>query len=312
MTTMPSWVTDAIPIPHDHHILHGNRDAILSIVVRGGHFGELGRDPFVFNFHHGIHLIIGDRGTGKSTIINLVSAVTPSGASLASSFVSRVFYALGSDSLSLAEAIPTVYAILREYRATSIAFLLRSEELILVFIVERPDVVGLFSLVEREWVPKNLDKTRAPRISVFRQGDIFRIADEGDNTILHGLFDLMDPEINHTRQRLIGRANALNTKMRETPTSTVLDDPRPLLRVRDRYFRLLRRLEQAGPYELRELARSVKDTLHGLSQSLSKVPVDFRNALLDYPDEFIFWPIRKPLDALLDAILASSSERRTR
>ena len=51
-------------------------NTILAIGIEGGYFAELARSTFFFEFKKGVHFLIGERGTGKSTLLNAAAAYT--------------------------------------------------------------------------------------------------------------------------------------------------------------------------------------------------------------------------------------------
>lgn len=164
---------------------------ILGFVTKGGFLrGSIARSPYVVKINNGINIIIGDRGTGKSTTLSLLSLLTGEVVSDSSSFVNSIINLLKNKKENEQEKIRRISNTLKHYGVSEYCCFFSVNDQILCFYANVNFGWDLLIRKSNEWYRSTLSISSIDlKIQIFRQGEVFRIADDEESLAFNNLLD---------------------------------------------------------------------------------------------------------------------------
>jgi signal transduction histidine kinase len=208
---------------------------------------------------------------------------------------------------SISESIAGATALLKEYAVSATALYYRKNNKFLLLYFDNRGGYMSCEFVKSSLKQITLSLDLLPDCQIFRQGDIFRIAEEGDQSALHDLLDSLDTNLQSQRRQVVRILDGINKNhFSDYAPAKFLDDIRPTLRRLDTYSRIIHRVQVASTYdELRRVARDVGRLLRRLTVSDALEEHDIRAWLENFLDELTFLPIQTEAERLCDEILST-------
>ena len=193
---------------------------ILGIVCSGGFLrGQNSADdePFILPFQMGINVFIGDRGSGKSTALSMLTLLSDSTSERTDVLVKAVLDLLQGKQDAESNWSRRIWNTLRQYGVKTYACYFRKAEKVYVFHVDT--VREGYDILHREngdWLSLNENlNTIFPKMQVLRQGDVFRIADDDEQLVLNNILDGLYPNLYEQRKKLAHQLSNLANQYKE-------------------------------------------------------------------------------------------------
>ncbi len=182
-----------------------NKESILGIVCGGGFLEGVDESEFVISFNSGTNFIIGERGSGKSTILNLLGVISDS---------------VGVESRGLVQKLLKILSLEAEEKDDELSRLIqRSLEkmrfyginiyvcyytvmgiVFCLYIDTSKGCYELLTLERNQWIPLDNEMFKRPSILFLEQGEVFRIAEEPEkSTYLNNIMDAIYPDLYQIR-----------------------------------------------------------------------------------------------------------------
>lgn len=280
-------------------------DAIYGVGIQGGHFGALRQSLFTFSLNEGVHFLIGDRGSGKSTILNAAAATVGITGHQTAHFLSNLIGNTEESHSTPEAALSGATSFLRHYSADALALVYARNGTPYCLFVSRREGHGLFTLTDNRLRSTPLTTENLPDCQIFRQGDIFRIADQEDQNALHSLLDSFNQTLARLRLSVHRRINNVASQFSAKSSRLYIDDMSTIHTTMNHYFRLLDSISHAGPQGLIGVANDMLDELRRMQTTV--LGHDGLSASLDgFVGELIFVPIEVEIDRLCSRACSSS------
>ena len=186
---------------------------LVALACQGGFLVGRDRPPFVVGFDKGINVIIGDRGSGKSTVLSLLGAVSDSVGEETQILVRQLLNILHPETETSenekANLNRRIFRTLRQYSIDEYGiFLAINGDLYCYYINKKQRGYSLLKYFERTWQFQPLQNIylQVPLLSL-SQGEVIRIAeDRGQNFYINNLLDAIYPDLFEKRTQLFKSA----------------------------------------------------------------------------------------------------------
>jgi signal transduction histidine kinase/energy-coupling factor transporter ATP-binding protein EcfA2 len=182
---------------------------ILGIACAGGYLRGNDDDVFTLVLSRGVNILIGPRGSGKSTILSHLGIMADSMTAKTSVLMEAVVTALSSEKKDLPPVSRRIREIMKSYDTQVLALYCASSGKIYCVLVDLPrSVYGVLEHKKGEqgdsrWIPvEQAIETVVPSILFFKQGEVVRIADADKPHYLNNILDIIYPHIQQQRTEL--------------------------------------------------------------------------------------------------------------
>jgi signal transduction histidine kinase len=180
---------------------------ILGIVCSGGFLrgqNSSNDEPFILPLQNGINVFIGDRGSGKSTALSMLSLLSDSASERTDVLVKAVLDLLQGKQDIASNWSRRIWSNLRQYGVNTYACYFHKAGEVYVFYVDTyREGYDLFYRQECNWLSFNENSDAIlPKMQILRQGDIFRIADDDEKLVFNNILDGLYPSLYEQRKKL--------------------------------------------------------------------------------------------------------------
>lgn len=190
-------------------------DCLLGLVCDGGFLEGPGHSSFALKLEPAGNIFIGDRGSGKSTILNLLSLLATSVSEETNVLVAKLTNLLKTEQETIADVSRRVRKVLGEYEVHSLGCFFTTEGRIRCYYVDLRD--NLFDIVERRdnhWRSvTDAHNEIGPPMLVLQQGEVTSIADRRHKFYLSNILDSLYPSLYERRTKLARNVKKLATQI---------------------------------------------------------------------------------------------------
>jgi len=199
------------------------KNIFLALVCAGGFLEGEQEQEFILTLTTGINLIIGERGSGKSTILNLLSMQANSVEHETKALVEKIFKILNPETNNeldeITLLIKKVITTMRNYGVEKVTiFYIHNSSIHCFFIDNEENNYEILRKNEQNiWISVDSQNYIQPSILFFPQGEIFRIAEEDEESYyLNSIMDSIFPELYVKRVNLTTTARKIVTQFENT------------------------------------------------------------------------------------------------
>lgn len=182
---------------------------ILGIACAGGYLRGNDDDVFTLVLGRGVNILIGPRGSGKSTILSHLGIMADSMTAKTSVLIEAVVAALSGEKKDLPPVSRRIREIMKSYDTQILALYCASSGKVYCVLVDLPrSVYGVLEHKKGEqggsrWIPvEQAIETVVPSILFFKQGEVVRIADADKPHYLNNILDTIYPHLQQQRTEL--------------------------------------------------------------------------------------------------------------
>jgi hypothetical protein len=179
-------------------------NGMLGFAVAGGFLAGSSEREFVYANAPGLNMVIGDRGSGKSTVLKWFASLSGCmpharhGDLIASVLSSPVL-----DARELSERLEAVGTEMTDRGVEHLVWIYKHGASILALGVVPNNGYCLLERADSGWIESSIEvEPSLPKIRLLRQGDVFRIADVADRYAFNRIFDGLNAELAEARQQL--------------------------------------------------------------------------------------------------------------
>ncbi len=182
---------------------------LVALACEGGFLAGRDRPAFVLTFDKGLNVIIGDRGSGKSTVLSLLGAVSDSVGEETQILVKHLLSILHpeteSDENEKASLNRRIYQTLRHYSINEYGIFFSKNGRMYCYYVNRKE--KRYSMLEKSkngWQYETQERAfmQIPLL-FFSQGEVIRIAEDREqNSYLNNILDAIYPDLFQKRTAL--------------------------------------------------------------------------------------------------------------
>ena len=185
---------------------------LLGCALQGGFFTSPDDHPLIVRFDRGLNIFIGDRGTGKSTLLNTAGILSESLNEATHTLFNKLIDILSNhpdddDSVNLRR----MFTIIDRYGITRLVnFIVHRREILCCFFDSSTREAGFFVRHGNGWEPlRKISRDQLPEFRFLGQGEINRISDENNVVYLNRIIDALDPELASERLAFQKKLKAL-------------------------------------------------------------------------------------------------------
>ena len=194
-------------------------DCIVGLICKGGFLkGSSSSETFVLPFSNGINILIGDRGSGKSTALSMAGLLSFSTSEISDALVTNLLQLLKNEKPKATDFIRHIRKTLRAYNIQEYAcFYYRSDVLHCVYLNIPRNVYSILLRTESEWDFLNENKTINPLpMQILSQGEVVRISEKKDPYYLNHILDALVPDLFEVRKKMVKAVKSLSSQNRNT------------------------------------------------------------------------------------------------
>lgn len=189
---------------------------LVALACDGGFLAGRDKPAFVVGFDKGINVIIGDRGSGKSTVLSLLGAVSDSVGEETQVLVRQLLNILHPDNKNSenekANFNRRIFKMLRHYSIEEYGIFFSIDGFLYCYYINKKlRTYSLLNYFKNSWQFEPLQNIylQIPLLSL-SQGEVIRIAeDRGQNYYLNNLLDAIYPDLFEKRTKLFQSAQSL-------------------------------------------------------------------------------------------------------
>ena len=186
-------------------------DCLLGLVCKGGFLeGEIEQAEFMVKLDLNINIFIGDRGTGKSTILSLLGLMTESVSEETDALVTQLVDVLSptekniSSKSQIASFSRTTRKLLHRYSIQQYAiFFTHNREFFCYYVDINKGEFDIFEYQDRNWNAVKANRLIRPSILLLQQGEVLRIAEDRNQFYLNNILDALYPDLHHKRTKFV-------------------------------------------------------------------------------------------------------------
>lgn len=178
--------------------ISAHTNSLFGVVCSGGFLGgNENRSDFIFSLDPSINILIGDRGSGKSTALNLLGLVADSISEETDVLVTKLLNLFRRKPEIIANLSRRVRRGLRQYGIQRYASFFTQASIHYCYYVDYQEKA--FDVLEKTqagWVSAELsDEIPRPSIHLLKQGEVIRIAEEKNEFYIHNILDGLFPAL---------------------------------------------------------------------------------------------------------------------
>src|ERR1051325_3163509 len=178
-----------------------NKDYLLGIVFTGGFLGGTDGSEFILSLETGINILIGDRGAGKSTVLNLLGVISGSISEETNILINKLLQLLKNNPKEV-EVTRQVRRVLKQYGIEKYAcYYIKDKKLFCYYVNIAETAYEILERGDGTWQP--LEAVRdiiRPRMQALLQGEVIRIAEEKEKYYLNNILDSLCPDLYGKRE----------------------------------------------------------------------------------------------------------------
>ena len=227
----------------------GESSSFLGIACTGGFLH--GKDcsnnePFIISLQKGINIFIGERGSGKSTTLSMLTLLSDSTSERAYTLINIILILFQEKKIDENRWIRNIWGVLKKYSIEKYAcYFCRNSNLFSFFVNTETQEYDLLIREQDQWCSFTGEFYEIlPKMQVFRQGEVFRIADDKQQYVLNNIMDELYPDIFKQREKLVKQYIPLAQKYEKLSVSILEIDGQFVDNFLNKYSNELRRLEE--------------------------------------------------------------------
>ena len=187
---------------------------ILGLMTEGGFLKLPHSHDFKITIKNGTNVFIGNRGSGKSTILQLFSLVSGSISEEATSFINIILNQLNQNDNNEKELYRKIKKtlILYNIKRYSMFFIFKGK--IYCFYMDTENLIyDLFQHIYNRWISISKKKSIfevIPSMQIFHQSEIVKIAEDNENFYLNNILDLLYEDLLNQRKKFANKIKKLS------------------------------------------------------------------------------------------------------
>ncbi len=180
------------------------RDCIIGIVTRGGFLAGQDTEEFILPLSPGINVLIGDRGSGKSTALNMCGCLSRSTTQAASALVTALLAAFKLGNVDPAALGRELRDRVRHYSVeTYVCYYRVAKKTRAVFVDLPRERFATATFNGTDWNFQNTDPFSSPLpIQVIAQGEVHRISEPDNEFYISNILDAIYPALHDARKKV--------------------------------------------------------------------------------------------------------------
>jgi signal transduction histidine kinase len=283
------------------------QDCLLGLVCTGGFLKGTRESDFAIRLDPAVNILIGDRGSGKSTVLDLLGLLADSVSEETGILVTTLLNLFKATPDEITDVSRRVRRLLRQYSVRRFACFFTSEQAICCYYVDLGE--GIFDLLQRQnqrWKSVGeIGSVTVPSMLVLQQGEVIRIAEERNRFYLNNILDALYPDLYSRRTQFARDIKQLATQFEHYEQTHVTFNPR-------RVYQFLedRSLELRGVWndidrgylsdENIQVIRGYVDWYYMIDRS--KLPTSIFELLQDDEDAFLYLYVGRIIGFLSQSI----------
>ncbi len=187
---------------------------ILGLMTEGGFLKLPNSHDFNITIKNGTNVFIGNRGSGKSTILQLFSLVSGSISEEATSFVNIILNQLNQNYNNEKELYRKIKKTLIYYNIKKYSMFFIFQGKIYCFYIDTENLIyDLFQHIYGQWISISKQKSIfevIPSMQIFHQSEIVKIAEDNENFYLNNILDLLYEDLLNQRKEFVNKIKKLS------------------------------------------------------------------------------------------------------
>lgn len=184
-----------------------SKDGLIGVVSSGGFLANSNETIFALKLTPGINVLIGDRGSGKSTALSLIGLLADSVSEETGILVDNLLGLLNSDSQG-SKFSRQVRRNLSKYGIDEYAcFYTLAGKLFCFYVSSKQEAFDFLQYHNNHWMSINTSIEVKPKTQVLRQGEVIQIADAQNNFYLNNILDALFPDLYAQREALVRKTH---------------------------------------------------------------------------------------------------------
>jgi signal transduction histidine kinase len=200
-STIEAWFTRIAPEGESFDL---TQERLLGVSSEGGFLRGNEGPQFALRLDPHINILIGDRGSGKSTALNLLGLLADSVSEEAVDLVTKLLTLLDEQHDATSTLTRRVRRVLREYGIKRCAVFFVCSNAVYCFSADLNDkTFDILCRSEGKWISQSDSPVSIqPSIQVLQQGEVIAIADEKSRWFLHNILDGLHRDLHDSRTSL--------------------------------------------------------------------------------------------------------------